>query len=56
MKYLIDLFAPYGSSLETNISLASMSSTLNVFVFVKFTFLIFLSPKFIYIYIYGIHH
>ena len=33
MKYLIDLFAPYGSSLETDISLASMSSILNAFLF-----------------------
>ena len=32
-KYLIDLFVPYGSSLETNILLTSTSSILNGFLF-----------------------
>ena len=32
-KYLIDLFAPYGSFFEINILLPSMSSTLNTFLF-----------------------
>ena len=39
IKYSIQLFAPYGSSLETNILLTSMSSILNaVFAFVKIPF------------------
>ena len=33
MKYLIDLFVPYGSFFEANILLLSMSSTLNTFLF-----------------------
>ena len=33
MKYLTELFEPYGSFLETNILLASMSSNLNAFLF-----------------------
>ena len=33
IKYLIDPFIPYGSSLETNILLISMSSILNVSMF-----------------------
>ena len=31
IKYLIGLFIPYGSSLEANFLLTSMSSILNVF-------------------------
>ena len=33
MKYLIELFAPYGSSLEANVLLTSMSYILNAFLF-----------------------
>ena len=32
-KYLIEFFVPYGSSLETNILLTSMSSILVTFLF-----------------------
>ena len=35
-KYLIDLFVPYGSLLETNILSTSMSSILNAFVKIYF--------------------
>ena len=33
IKYLNEFFVPYGSSLETNILLASMSSILITFLF-----------------------
>ena len=47
IKYLNKFFVPYGSSLETNIFLASMSSILVNFLFLyKSLVLIFLSPKF----------
>ena len=32
MKYLIDLFVPYGPLFETNILLTSVSSILNTFL------------------------
>ena len=35
MKYLIDLFVPYGSFLETNIFLTSTPSILNSFLFLQ---------------------
>ena len=39
MKYLTDLFLPYGSFFETNILLTLISSILNIFLFfVKNTF------------------
>ena len=50
MKYLIDLFVPYGSFFETNILLTSMSSTLNyIFIFVEITFFDFFSVFKIYV-------
>ena len=33
IKYLNEFFAPYGSSLETNILLTSIPSILNTFLF-----------------------
>ena len=47
IKYLNELFVLYGSSLETNILLTSMSSILALFLFLwKSLFFIFLSPNF----------
>ena len=47
IKYLIDFFEPYGSSLETNILLTSKFICLKgFFVFVEFTLLVFFSSKF----------
>ena len=43
IKYLNEFFAPYGSSLETNILLTSMSSILVTFV--EVTFFYFLVSK-----------
>ena len=39
IKHFIDLFEPYGSSLETNILSMLMSYILNTFFSLKFTFL-----------------
>ena len=39
IKHFIDLFEPYGSSLETNILAMLMSYILNTFFSLKFTFL-----------------
>ena len=47
IKYLNEFFVPYDSSLETNISLTSMSIGY-FFVFIKVTFFYFLSPKFMF--------
>ena len=45
--YLDEFFVPYDSFLETNILLTSISSILNIFLFLqKLLLLIFLSPKF----------
>ena len=48
IKYLNKFFEPYGSSLETNILLTSMSSILITYFFFwrKSLFLILLSPNF----------
>ena len=48
MKYLIDLFVPYGSFFETNILSTPISSILNNLAFVEITFFIFLSSKFMF--------
>ena len=46
IKYLIDLFAPYGSLFEINILLTSISSILITFLFLqKSLFFTFLSRK-----------
>ena len=47
IKYLNEFFVPYDSSLETNISLTSMSIGY-FFVFIKVTFFYFLSLKFMF--------
>ena len=48
IKYLNEFFVPYGSSLETNILLTSMSSILfaSLFFYKSRFFLFFLSLKF----------
>ena len=47
IKYLSALFVSYGSFLETNILLTSISSILNIFLFLlKSLFSIFLLPNF----------
>ena len=46
MKYLIDVFFPYGSSLEANVLLTSMSYILSAFFCKIYIFDIFVSKIF----------
>ena len=45
MKYLLDLFVPYGSFFETNILSTPISSILNNLAFVEITFFYFFVIK-----------